>query len=206
MKDKKAMMKDVTEMLKHHQPQTIIHQTVNNVNNVNNTINLSIKLVKPGDERIDHISESQLLELLNYNNFDEMIREMMKLIYFNKDAPENSYWCIAYPKDKYGALQYNDETALIERLVTKKTLDKHFQNMLHLLTDKMNDIMMNVNLETQQLRNINRFFRYVGAESIKDESAHGYDDVKMMAYNNRTIPISLWKDLEIEGEHKFVRV
>lgn len=187
------------------QPQTIINQntTINQTINNGPTINVNIQLVAPGEERIDHITDETLLKILNNNDFSTVLHQLMRHVYFNKDAPENSHWCIAYPKDKYGALQYNTETAIIERMVTTRTVNKHYENMLVLLSDRMNQLMRNGNLEFLQLRNINRFYQYVGTDNIEEETE--FEDVKMMAYNNRHIPVGIWNKLDIKGEHEMIK-
>lgn len=177
-------------------PQTVINNTVNNIININ--------LVAPGEESIDHITQAQVLELLKANNFDMVIYELMRLIYFNKEVPQNSHWCIAYPKDKYGALQYNNETAIIERLLTQRTINVHFQNMLALVAEKLGEIIKNRKLDINQLRNINQFYQYIGMDNIETEDSQAFEHVKMLAYNNRSVPIAVWKDLGIMGEHKNV--
>lgn len=194
-----AELKDIKSKLE--QPQTIINQTINNIQGP--TINLNIKLATPGEEKIDHISDETLLQILSNNDFTVVLRELMRQVYFNKDAPQNSHWCVAYPKQKYGALQYNTDTEIIERMVTARTVNKHYENMLELLSERMNRLMRNGKLDITQLRNINRFYQYVGTDSIEEE--HDYEDVKMMAYNNRSIPVEVWKDLNIQGEHLCLR-
>ena len=49
-----------------------------------------------------------MLEILNIESFSNMCTELMRLLYFNKEVPENRNWTIVYPKnqnagvDKYG--------------------------------------------------------------------------------------------------------
>lgn len=188
---------------KQFQPQTVIHnKTVNKT--VNNIIN--IQLVQPGDEKIDHITKDDLLEIFKHDNFEKVIHDLMRLIYFNKEVPHNSHWCIAFPKDKYGALQYNTDTALIERLLTHRTINLHFQNMLSIVAEKLEGIIKNRQLDINQLRNINNFYQYIGSDSMEEQNENAFEHVKMLAYNNRSVPISVWKDLELDGEHKYVRI
>ena len=67
----------------------------------------------------------------------------------------------------------------------------------------MNRLMRNDKLEVIQLMNINRFYQYVGTDAIEEQKQ--YEDVKMMAYNNRSIPVEMWKQLNISGEHLLLR-
>lgn len=184
-----------------NRPQTVINN-VQNVQNVQN-VNLNINFVRPGEESIDHIDKAKLLECLSHEDFSKVIKELMRLVYFNKDAPENSHWCVGYPKDKFGALQYNIETSIIDRMVTKETINFHFENMCYLLAEKMNELMRDGELSICQLRNINKFYQYVGSDSIQEGNT--LECVKMMAYNNRMLAVDLWKHLQIRGEHNMLK-
>ena len=193
-------MNDIQDQLK--RPQTVINN-VQNVQNVQNVHLVNINFVRPGEENIDHIDKKKLLECLSYQDFSKVIKELMRLVYFNKNAPENSHWCVGYPKDKFGALQYNIETSIIDRMVTKETINFHFENMCHLLAEKMNELMRDGELSICQLRNINKFYQYVGSDSIDEMNT--LESVKMMAYNNRSITLDLWKTLQIRGEHNLLK-
>ena len=175
-------------------PQTIINNNIQNINNI------KIVIVKRGEERIDHITEEKLLKILD-QDFNSAMRELMRLIYFNKDVPENSHWCVLYPNQEYGALQYNCDTEIIERWVTDQILIKNFDNMLSLLSEKMDAISRCPNLNINQKHNVNKFFHHFGLDDFSVESPEGLNYMKMTAYNNRFFPIKMWKQMGIMGEH-----
>lgn len=174
---------------------------INNVNNVINVIN--VQIVNPGEEKIDHLTNDKLLNILD-QEYSKGVRELMRLVYFNKDVPENHHWCIIFPNNEYGALQYNSETRVIERWLTDKIIDDNFVNMISLLLPKMNDISRIPNLSQTQRRNISMFYQSFGADGLSNEFPADYRDIKMMAYNNRNIPVKLWSNLGIDGEHRVI--
>lgn len=182
--------------LKEELQNTITPPTI--INNIQN--NIKIVIVKQGEERIDHITDEKLLQIMD-KDFNSAMRELMCLIYFNKEVPENSRWCVLYPTHKYGALQYNYDTKIVERWVTDKVLVKNFDNMLLLLSQKMDRISRSPNLSVTQTRNINKFFHHFGLDDFSNESPEGFDFLKMTAYNNRYVPIKIWNTIGIEGEH-----
>lgn len=170
--------------------------TINNITNINQNVTINIQFAQPGQERVDHITEERLLNIFD-NDFDTVIRELMRLIYFNKNVPENCHWCIIYPKNIYGALQYNPKTALIDRLLTNEIVQKHFQNMLSLIIDKVNAISeKRSELSNLQWKSVNRFYHYIGAD---ETDSRINESIKMMAYNNNTIPLNIWKNMNING-------
>jgi hypothetical protein len=67
----------------------------------------------------------------------------------------------------------------------------------------MDYFMNELPLTENQLRNINIFYKYLGTT---DPNAEEFNEIKMMAYNNRSIPIELWKSMGIEGEHKKIKL
>lgn len=176
--------------------QPIVNNYIQNVQNTTiNNLTINVKLVKPGEETIDHISDEQLLYILD-NNFETVIQEFMRLIYFNNEAPGNCHWCVGYLKETYGALQYNVDTEFIERLVTQRIVNTHFQNMLMLLSDRIGNLLESKNITRLQKTNINRYFQYIGKDRPDKED---YEGLKMLAFNNRSVPVKLWKKLGIEG-------
>lgn len=185
-------MKDKME-----QPTT----TIINNNTVNN-VNINLQLSKPGQELIDHITDEELLSILE-NDFSTVVNELMRLIYFNKNVPQNNNWCVAYLNNDYGALHYNNETDLIERLRTQNAINSYFQNMIQLLADRMNDLMKRNDLSSVQLKNINSYYHYVGADS---PNSYDYNNIKMLAYNNRAFPVETWDSIGLEGEHKYLNL
>jgi len=169
---------------------------------INNTTNI-IQFVLPGQETIGHITDMQFLEALDLDTFQDVLCELMRMTYFNRNAPENSHWCVAFLNGKYGVLQYNPKTERVERTSTEKSIVLHFDNLFYSLGEKMDYFMNELTLTNNQMRNINIFYKYLGTN---DPNPEEFNEIKMMAYNNRSIPIELWKSMGIEGEHKKIRL
>lgn len=187
---------------------TVVNQTVNhvkNINNVNNVNNVNIYILPQGKERIDHIKEEQLLSILN-QEYSVVIHELMRLIYFNKDVPENNNWGILYPNNEYGALHYNIDTNVIERWLTSQIVDKNYENMLELILPLMDKISAVTNLNQEQRRNITRFYHDFGSDYVSKVSPEKFNNVKMVAYNNRHIPFETWKKLGLNGDYKNIKL
>lgn len=184
-------------------PTQVVNQTT--INNINNVNNVNIVIVNPGDERMDHITQEQLLEIFN-KEYSDAIHELMRLIYFNKDVPENNHWCIVYLKNDYGALKYNNDTNVIERWLTSQIIDKKYENMKELLLPIVDRIAGINTLNVQQKSNINRFYQDFGSEYLSKHSREKVDCIKMIAFNNRAIPFKTWNNLGIKGEHENIKI
>ena len=156
--------------------QMVNNQMVSNqINNqtVNNEPKKNILFVEHGKERIDHITRQIMLELLNKTNFNDMCCELIKLMYFNKDVPENSNWMIAYPKNPKAGVEYNYSTNQFERKYTVDIVDDKFTNLIDLLQPLIEEIFRederdNI-LNAQQRRNINQYYEHVGMLEISKE-------------------------------------
>ena len=92
--------------------QTVI-QNITNVN-IQPVVN-NIILAKHGEETISHITKDVMLEILNIESFPKMCTELMRLLYFNKEVPENRNWTIVYPKNKNAGVEFNHETLRFEK-------------------------------------------------------------------------------------------
>lgn len=182
----------------------IDNSVTNNVDNSQNLI-LNVQIVNKGEENVEHITTEKILKIMN-NSFPDVLSELMRLMYFNKEVPENQSWCVLYPNEKYGALQYNNETDLVERLLTDKTVNFHFENMVHTLSpiidDIVNDEEIKQDLTNQQKRNLSIFFNFFGLSDLSDDKPSEYEHLKMMAYNNKLIPMEMWKQIGLRGVFK----
>jgi hypothetical protein len=191
---KTTMETTISKQLDKVPQSTVVNQITNNH---------IIQFVLPGQETIGHITDRQFLEALDMDDFQEVLCELMRMTFFNPDAPENNHWCVAYLNGKYGVLQYNPKTDRIERTLTEKAILLHFDNLFYSLGEKMDYFMNELTLTDNQTRNINIFYKYLGTV---DPNPEEFNEIKMMAYNNRSIPIELWKSMGIDGEHKKIRL
>ena len=99
----KLVDKKIAEMgLVKSEGQVLVTQNVNNnVTNINNgnITNNTIIINNLGNEDISHITKNQMIKLLRMNK--ECPVEMIKMIHFNKDKPENHNIYKPNFKDKY---------------------------------------------------------------------------------------------------------
>jgi hypothetical protein len=86
-------------------PLKAINAPIQMINQTN-----QILFVKPGKEKIDHITKDIILQLLDTHSFTTFCTDLMRLVYFNKNVPQNSNWCIAYPKNGKAGVVFNYDT------------------------------------------------------------------------------------------------
>lgn len=191
-KSKVTNINNITNITNNYNPKIIIN---------NNNFNFNL----PGQETISHIDQKKLLEIFN-KPFPYAMRELMRLIYFNEEIPENNKWCIAFPKDEYGALTYNHETENIERWITNQVVDENFENMMFLISPFVDQVMgdqeLFESLNQKQKQNINLFYNYFGIDKLSSENPADFKNIKMMAYNNKGVPLELWNNLKLKGNYK----
>jgi len=184
--------------------KTINNQTINNQTFNQIAIQPIIVLAKHGEETISHITKEVMLGLLDTKSFTGMCTELMRLLYFNDEVPENQNWTIVYPKNKKAGLQLNKETNKFERVETYNIIDDKFDNMIELLLPLIEEIeeedKIKKNLNEDQRKNILRFGRHYKME-ISKESEEIYESVKEMAYNERKRSMATWKKKGHEGNH-----
>ena len=175
-------------------------------NTVNQTVN-QINIAKPGKEQIDHITREVLLELLNTYTFSDLCQELMKLTYFNKEVPNNSNWCIAYPINEQGALAFNHETQQFNRELTVEVIDDKFYNMMNLLNTIVSSIYDDPSIEKteKQRKNCMRFFHFLGEDEISKKSAEIYEKIRKMAYNYKSIPMKSWNDKGLNANYLSIK-
>ena len=181
---------------------TNINNIDNSTNNINNlTVNIKMPFL-PINQMKNVISKEQFLKILNYEKVDDVIQELIRLTYFSKESPENNYWCVTFPAQKFGALQYNPKTENIERWLTKEVIDYHFEGMMFCICPVMDDLYQKEiysTLNTVQKRNLNILYNYFGIKNLSSKYPNDYEKIKMLAYNNKHIPISFWKKLNFEN-------
>ena len=198
--------------------QKIIYKTINKNNTINNynnnTTNIAIQpvvnhnhitIAKHGQETISHITKEVMLKLLDTKSFTGMCTELMRLLYFNDEVPENKNWTIVYPKNKNAGLQLNKETNKFERVATDDIIDDKFSNMIDLLFPLIEEIDKEDRetgfLNDAQRRNVRRYEGHFGMVQISRDSQEIYESIKDMAYNERIRSMTTWKEQGHEGNH-----
>jgi uncharacterized C2H2 Zn-finger protein len=193
--------------------QNIENQTINNT--YNTTVNIqpiniqpvvnNVIFAKPGEETISHITKEIMLEILNIESFPKMCTELMRLLYFNKEVPENQNWTIVYPKNQNAGVEFNHKTLRFERKKTYNIIDDKFSNMIFLLFDLVQEIsnedILNNNLSKRQKININKYGMHFGQLDISKTSKDVYSSIHEFAYNSRKSQMEVWKDNGHKGNH-----
>jgi Zinc finger, C2H2 type len=197
---------------------TYIGKQVNNYNNYNTTINNIVNninvqpIIKPqiilanhGEETISHITKDIMLEILNIESFPKMCTELMRVLYFNKQVPENQNWAIVYPKNKNAGIEFNHTTGKFERKSTCNIIDDKFSNMISLLFDLVQEISkeddLEHNLSQRQKININKYGMHFGQLDISKTSKEVYKSIHEFAFNSRKQQMEVWKENGHEGNH-----
>lgn len=179
---------------------------INNNQTINQTNNQLIQIVPSGKEYIGHITRPRLLELLD-TNFDNVLKELMRLIYFSKEAPQNQRWCIMYPKEEFGSLEYNNETNTVEKKSTDQVINKQFDNMMDLMSPLINEIMTEnelgkLPLTPAQERNCDMFYQLYGTTDLYEDYPRYFKSILMMAYNYQHEPLESWTKNNVKGKYK----
>jgi hypothetical protein len=120
-KEKKQLEKQITKMLDN--ASTINNNTTNTTNNTNNNTNNIIVVNNYGKENTDYLTVETLSKLLN-RPFDS-IQDIIKMLHFNAEHPENHNVKITNKKEQYAMVWVNKiwevrkKKALIKDMVDK---------------------------------------------------------------------------------------
>ena len=179
----------------------VINQQINNQQIIN--------FAKPGEEKIDHITKDMILQIMKADNFQDVCKELMKQMYFNNEVPENSGWCIIYPKNENAAMVLDHDSGTFKRENTKKIIDEKFTNMMdkisHLINEIYNDPETREKLSTNQRRNIFQLYNHFGMTHISRDSPMVYKEIHSLAYNIRQIPMDSWKKEGLNAKHLSIK-
>ena len=186
--------------------QRKLGNTIINQNQINNQM---VHFVKPGNENIEHITKEKILEIMKGETFQDVCRDFMKLMYFSKEVPENSGWCIIYPKNENAALVLNHDTKTFERKNIFEIIDNKFTNMMDKLSPLVNEIYndpeLRDKLSTNQKRNIYQFYNHFGMTNISQDSPMVYKAIHSMAYDIKQVPMDSWKEQGLDAKHLSIK-
>ena len=195
-----AVKEEMKELLKN-----IGGTTINNISSIVNEIMLS----RPGKEKIDHITKDIMLQLLNHPSFKIISLNLVKLMYLNREVPENSNWTIAYPANDKAAVVYNYDTQDFVRRSTVEIINEKFQNMIDLLQPLIEEIYKEDEerdyLSFTQKRNLALYYGHFGVDNLNEESPDIYDAIHELIYEYRSIPMAHWKALGYSGKHLSIK-
>jgi len=167
--------------------QNIVQQKLSNKN-----LNFKICLAPHYEERFNHISDDEVLEILNNDNFSKSIANLTEAVYFHPKAPENIRWCIDDQKSHFGALEYSHETNSLHRAVPSEVISKNLQSLIFGMSDRFEELRENNVFNVQQANNYNRYFNLIGLDEFRIEDIAG---IKDKAYEARAYTKSLWDRL-----------
>ena len=188
----------------------IVNQTYNNSVAVqpvvnNNHLHQHITIAKHGEETISHFTDEVLLRILDIQCFPDSCAEFMRVLYFNKEVPENQNWTIVYPRNKQAGVQFNYETNKFERVETNNVIDSKFSNMAFLLFPKALKLLERDfekhDLTQTQRYNINKLGMHFGMMDISRTSKEVYKAIHKMAYEARQEQMDTWKEGGHKGNH-----
>ena len=173
-------------------PPSVVNNNITNIQNNNQhlyLVNNNFSLF--GEEKVNHITKEMFLKILNQTDINDVYSDLLRLIYFNKEVPQNNRWCVLYAKEEFGALQYNKKTDKIERWVTEEVVDRNFEMMINSIQPMM-DGLQESELNTVQKRNLNILYCHYGRKRISQYEPHNFRKIKMLAFNNKDTPLKLW--------------
>jgi hypothetical protein len=191
----------------------IINTTNNITNNTinNNFFNNDIKVqpllfVKHGEERIDHITKDFLLKLLNYTSSQRMFVELMANLYFSSEVPENNNWTLAYPYNDEAAIVYDYDAQKFKRTSNEAVINEKFANMINKLVPMMDEIKKDYdNLTREQQLNLLHFYDKECVYDISNQYPDIYALIHKLAYEQRFVPMTSWKEQGLSGNHLSIK-
>lgn len=196
-------------LLNTNDKSVIINNNSKIINNNSKIVNKNgkelkkIEFRKPGKERVDHITKEMILQIFQ-KKFSSVCVDLMTLIYFNPDVPENSMWSIAYPKNEEAAIVLNQDTDEFERKLTEDIVEDKFENMIELLFPLVrsiqDDVVLYPTLSDMQKGNLVRFLSHLKYR-IATDSPFIYKIIHKLCYEQRRIPMKLWGECGYSGRH-----
>lgn len=181
-------LKDQEECQKSRQSPIIIQNngylTVNNFN---------ITFTLPGEEKIAHISEEELMSILDEKDINQVLKRIMEQVFFHPSVPENMKWCVVDKNVPNGTLNFNHIKNCLTKVNTDSKINEHVQNTLLSLINKFGELEDQGKLSHIQSTNYNRLGGLIGEQLEKDQLFN----VKNIAYERQVYPKTLWESLKL---------
>jgi len=174
---------------------TGLGNTTNNTNitNNNNTINnnqiLNINLVAFGKEDKEQLSNMELFKIIK-KGF-KSVPEFVKVLHFDENKPENHNIFIPNMRDGYIMIFDGEKWHLVDRTDTIENLFDDGRNFLVDKKDEINELLSDKNRKI--LVKFDRFNRDI--DSCPSKKSEILNDIKLILYNNRDIPMKTKKSL-----------
>jgi hypothetical protein len=181
-----------------HQMRPVVYNnnTLNNYNN-NNASKYMVKLAMPENERLDHISKEELLEILDHAQFEDSVDQLINAVYFDARAPENMRWCVNDKSMALGALEYNPESHTIVRNKTEDVIIKNLQNVAFNITSVLDNLKKTETFTHNQNVNYAKYYNIIGSDTIGQTFI---TRIRKVAYIRRNLIKGVWEHLAIPIE------
>ena len=164
------------------------------VENKNSIVN--IQFSRPMKERLDHITQDMMMNILDQDTYDKSVGKLMQSIYFHPKAPENWNWCVTDTDAQLGALEYNHESGSLYRNNPEKVIQKSYSNVMFRVVDMLDELRKVKNFNRPQAINCSRLCNSLGSQLDHEQILV----VKKVAYQGRNLSKSLWDYLDIMVE------
>ena len=163
-------------------------------NNIQKNTICLVDLKRPNHERFDHITDNDMLCILNHNDFNDTLQDLTSLVYFHPKAPENFKWCIFDRKAKIGALEFNHETNTLLFKDSNDVVNTNMKNVIYKITGMLEKLEKDSDFNPVQRRNCNFLVDKVGNEFTPDQIKH----MKEAGYQRRHLPRAVWYSLNVD--------
>jgi hypothetical protein len=181
-------MKELKEELKNIKNKPITSNTINTINNntINNNIHNSINLVAYGKEDMSCIT-NQIYKKLFLSGSSSVV-QLISDVHFNKHKPEHCNVYISNIRDKYVMIYDGEDWILKEQ---DNIITDLLETKKDYLIGKFEDLT-----EKLSSRTIKKFRRFLDREDDDAVVNSIKQEIKLLLYNQRKIPIEIRKSLE----------
>lgn len=185
----KKLQEEIEELKKRPVKVTNISNVGNTVGNtVKNTINNNVAIVDCGKEDIKKLDKEKIADALRRGFFSTKF--LIDETHFNPDHPEYHNVYISNIKDKYGFIHEGEWKIMMKDDI----IDKVFTNKKVFISMNMGEYKEY--LTTSQANALRRF---LDTDESHKKITEVKEEIKMLLYNKRNIPMKMRKDLEIEN-------
>lgn len=181
-------MNQIEELKKEISTSNTKSNVVNNIiNNQQNNINMNIHVNPYNDTDMNFLSVEDKKYILNKGY--KAVENLIKMIHFNKDKPENHNIYISNIKDKYVLIYGGDD---LMRQESDKIIDDMYDERTKYLLDEFNSLKNELDAPTK--KKFENFINEMDEDKISNDIKK---EIIMILYNNRKI---------IEETRKLIKV
>lgn len=197
---------DSLDQVKETMQETIQEKYNSSISHTNNFIDIenyndnkmlfAINLSENAKEKLDHISNDQMMAIMNNLDFNGTLKNLTRAVFFHPKAPENWKWCVTDKNAKFGALEYNAESNTVIRKMTGTVISTNMQNVVFQVTDILEELKKVREFNEAQSYSYSRFLGVLGNEFTPEQ----INCIKETAFDGRNFPKALWENLDITVE------